>query len=254
MINGKMPFDLDAETIFTSLDETIIVADLNYCVCWMNPKAMQTMDEISPLYGIPDAQAMFGKSMDFFHENVQKGREVMKHLATTHRVKIDIKNTYIAETVITPLYDRQGRKCGYLLMLLDITDQAKADRKKDELIEQLSFPILNIWDNIYAIPFMGDLNGFRSSLFIETAMHIAVDKQADYFLFDMSGVSSVTKEGIETVYQTIKGLLLLGTDCYIVGISPDMAMALSSFDFEGKTYKSVKAALHAIKAEEHRNG
>lgn len=243
---GELPCELEALDVFISIDETILLADLEYNVSWMNPKAVSTMNVIAPLYDLPDAQSMIGQNMDFFHEDVMVNRDIMDKLTTTYRVKINIKETYIAETVITPLYNKDKEKCAYLLMLLDITAREKEDERKDMLIEQLSVPILNVWDNIYATTLIGEINFNRSEHLIQMILEVAVKNKAEHFLIDVSGETMLTTEGIETIYKVTEALKLIGTDCYIVGITPEIAMALAQIQFQGATFQSVKAALKKL--------
>ncbi|MFY4776551.1 STAS domain-containing protein [Metabacillus sp. RGM 3146] len=243
---GSIPGLIDAYEVFTSIDETVLLADLSYNVIWMNPKAITTMNIVAPLYGFKDASSLIGQNMDFFHDYPDKSRRIMKDLSSTHRTKINIKNRFIAETVITPIVDRNGVKKAYLLMLLDITEQHNEQQQKDQLIKELSVPILNIWDSIYAIPIIGELDMERSEYLLKTVLEVSAKNQAEYFLLDVSGVPDLTEDSVETIYKISRSLRLIGTQCYIVGISPRLAKSLAMMDFKGRTFTSVKAAVQYV--------
>ncbi|WP_110926281.1 STAS domain-containing protein [Bacillus massiliglaciei] len=243
---GTMPANLNSHDVFVSIDEIIILADLDYTVTWMNPTAAKIMDVIAPLYGIPNAEAMIGRSMDFFHTHPETSRRIMDTLDSTFRVTINIKDLYIGDTVITPVFDEQGHKQAYLLMLLDVTAQVKEEEKKDQLIEQLSVPVLNIWDHIYAVPIIGEVSFERMEYLTHSILDVCSQNNADYFLIDVSGISKLSEAGLDGIHKITEMLKLIGTACYVVGIGPKLAQDLAQSDFKGETFQSIKAAIKYI--------
>ena len=238
--------NVDTLDILNSIEETVLLAGLDYKICWMNHRAVATMDEIAPLYGLPDAKAVMGKRLDWFYSNSSDATENLDKITSPRRVQINIKNTYISEAALTPIYDRTNAVCAYLLILFDITAYFKEEEKKDRLIEQLSVPILNVWESVYATPLIGDIRLIRLKHFLRKILKTAVDEKADYFLIDVSGVTTMDQAGVSMIHKISEGLRLVGTCCLIVGVTPSFAKGLVRTDFQGQTYLSIKTALEAL--------
>ena len=238
--------NVDMLDVLNSIEETVLLAGLDYKICWMNHRATATMDKIAPLYGLPDAKAVMGKRLDWFYSSSNEVLENLEEINSPRRVQINIKNTYITEAALTPIYDRTNTICAYLLILFDITAHFKEEEKKDRLIEQLSVPILNVWERVYATTLTGDIRLFRPEHLLRKILKTAVDEKADYFLIDVSGVTTMEQAGVSTIQKISEGLRLVGTSCLIVGVTPNLAKGLVRTDFQGKTYLSIKTALEAL--------
>ena len=238
--------NVDMLDVLNSIEETVLLAGLDYKICWMNHRATATMDTIAPLYGLPDAKAVMGKRLDWFYSASNDALENLDKINSPRRVQINIKNTYITEAALTPIYDRTNAICAYLLILFDITAHFKEEEEKDRLIEQLSVPILNVWERVYATTLTGDIRLIRSEHLLRKILKTAVDEKADYFLIDVSGVTTIEQAGVSTIHKISEGLRLVGTSCLVVGVTPTLAKGLVRTDFHGKTYLSIKTALEAL--------
>ncbi|RFU61734.1 STAS domain-containing protein [Bacillus sp. V59.32b] len=241
---GTIPSNLELEDVLEHIDETIIIADLQNTIVWLNSAALKTLGPLFSLYGVENNAEVIGMHMNFFHSIPSHQSRIMKELDSTHRTVISIKNLYVAETVITPIYDNGKNKQGYLLMLLDVTEKAQQEREKEKTIELLSTPILKIWDSILAIPLIGNLTNDRADKLAETILRKCVEERAEYFLLDLSSLSKMDEASGFHINKIYKALELIGTQCYIVGVSPSLAQSISLSHYKWKTFTHVQ---HAIK-------
>jgi rsbT co-antagonist protein RsbR len=226
---GRLPIHLNGQFVLEGIQETIMVADLDYRIQWLNSTAVEQLGPLFKLYGVENVKDAIGMSMDMFHAAPSHQQYIMKSLETTHRARINIKDQYVAETIIHPIYDENGEKRAYLLMLLDVTTQANAEKEREKIIEELSTPILKIWDNILAVPIVGKMDETRGT------------KLAEKVLEECSTFPS-------TIHH--EALRLIGTKFLIVGISAEMALSLVHYDYNWTTFASVRQSIACILQEE----
>lgn len=243
---GKIPDNVAIKDILESIDETILLADLEFRVVWMNNTAISTLGPLLKLYGINDDSEVIGKHMDFFHTNPDHQNRMMSTLHKTHRTQITIKDQYIAETVITPYCDKGKEKKGYLLMLLDVTKKAQQDKERERMIDMLSSPIMKIWDHILAIPIIGNLTTERADRLIETILTNCVKERAEYFLLDLSSLSKIDEDSGYYIDKIAKSLRLVGTECLIVGVSPSLALSITKSHYCWNTFSHFQQAINEI--------
>ncbi|MBM7703799.1 STAS domain-containing protein [Metabacillus iocasae] len=247
---GQLPSKLNGHSILENIQETIIVADLHYQIQWLNSTAVETLSPLFHLYGVKHIDDVIGLHMDMFHSSPAHQQQIMKGLESTHRARITIKNLYVAETVIHPIYNEEGEKKAYLLMLLDVTKQAKREQENEQMIEDLSSPLLKIWDEVLALPIVGKLDHSRSTKLAEKVLQECVKERARYFLIDLSSLKTMDDDSGHHINIIHEALRLIGTTCLIVGISAQMAQSIVSLDYHWKTFGNVRQGIAYILKQE----
>lgn len=247
---GRLPIHLNGQFVLEGIQETIMVADLEYRIQWLNSTAVVQLGPLFKLYGVENVKDAIGMSMDTFHAAPSYQQHIMEDLETTHRARISIKDQYVAETIIHPIYDENGDKQAYLLMLLDVTTQAKAEREREKIIEELSTPILKIWDHILSVPIVGKMDDSRGTKLAEKVLEECVKERARYFLIDLSSLKEMNDHIAHHINNIYEALRLIGTRCLIVGISAEMALSLVNFDYNWTTFASVRQSIAYILQEE----
>ncbi|WP_108671471.1 STAS domain-containing protein [Peribacillus acanthi] len=243
---GKLPNNLMLENVLEVIDETILVADLEFRLVWMNSAAIRTLNPLMELYGIKNDENILGKHMDFFHKKPKHQNRIMENLSHSHRTRISIKDRYFAETVITPIFDHEEVKQGYLLMLLDVTEKAKQEKEREKMIDLLSTPIMKLWDYILAAPIVGVLNDDRAERLTYKVLENCVKERAEYFLLDVSSLNEIDTNTGHYINKICQSLRLIGTKCFIVGVTPQLALSIANHHYEWKTFSHVQNALIEI--------
>lgn len=246
---GHFPFELNSQLMLEGIQETIMVADLDYRIQWLNSTAVKQLGPLFKLYGVTQPENAIGMSMDMFHTSPAHQQRLMSALETTHRARITIKDQYVAETIIHPIYE-DGEKRGYLLMLLDVTTQANAEKEREKIIEELSTPILKIWDSVLAVPIVGKIDELRGKKLTEKVLEECVKERARHFLIDLSSLKEMNDHIAYHINNIHEALRLIGTKCVIVGISAEMALSLVNYDYHWKTFASVRQSIAYILKEE----
>ena len=243
---GKIPENISLLKALDRIGETILIADTSYRICWMNSEACRLLAEIAPLYGIEDYQELIGMNMDRFHKFPENQKKMMDALKEDHRTRITIRNEIVTDIVISPIKDEGEEIQGYIVMLMDVTTQAEEQKKKEKLIKELSIPILDVWDRTIALPLIGEFDKARSDQLIATVLVECSNKNIEYVLVDLSGITEFEFQVRYQIQMMTESLSLIGTQCILVGISPKLAMSIVSLDSGTRTFSSTYQGLKHI--------
>ncbi|MDD5308645.1 MAG: STAS domain-containing protein [Deltaproteobacteria bacterium] len=93
-------------------------------------------------------------------------------------------------------------------------------------IQELSTPILQLWDNVLALPVIGVVDSKRSADIMERLLSEITIKQSRFVILDITGVEVVDTKTADHFIKVIKAAELLGTRCILTGIRPAVAQTL----------------------------
>ncbi|MDG5472301.1 RsbR, positive regulator of sigma-B [Jeotgalibacillus sp. ET6] len=227
---GNIPKNITSLNALDSIGETIVIADNQYTVMWMNSHAKKLLSSVAPLFGLQDSQDMIGMSMNHFHQRPDYQHKIMEQLKGPHRSRITIRNQFVADIVITPIMPTKDSIEGYVVMLMDVTTKAEEEKEKEKLIQALSTPILKVWKNAIAIPLIGEFDMERFDLLITNVLERCVKDGIDYVLLSLHDVY-VGEDGVTHYFQKlIDCISLIGSKCIIVGIPASLAAAMTSLE------------------------
>ena len=106
-----------------------------------------------------------------------------------------------------------------------IADQATA-------MLELSTPVVRLWDSIVAVPLVGTLDSARTQLVMERLLETLVATGADHAVIDITGVPTVDTEVAQHLLKTASAVRLVGAECTISGIRPQVAQTIVSLGIE----------------------
>lgn len=98
-------------------------------------------------------------------------------------------------------------------------------RQQRELLE-LSTPVVQLWDEILALPLVGTLDSDRTQIVMETLLQKIVDSSAAVAILDITGVPTVDTLVAQHLMKTVAATRLMGADCIISGIRPQIAQTI----------------------------
>lgn len=228
---GQLPENLPLLKVIDSIGETIIIADRHYNVSWMNSSAAELLSNVAPLFGFESVEELIGINMGRFHRNPSYQEKVMEDLREKHQARITIQDVFVADIIITPIYCDSNNIQGYIVMLMDVTTKAEEDRKKEELINELSIPTITIWDRTIALPLKGKFDKERADKVLIGVLEECVSNNIQYVLIDLSGMTDFEYETKQELQKLVDCLRLIGTECILVGVKPPLAKAMSD-DFD----------------------
>jgi len=98
-------------------------------------------------------------------------------------------------------------------------------RQTRELLE-LSTPVVELWDKIVLLPLIGTLDSERSQMVMENLLNHIVRSGAEIAIIDIMGVPTVDTQVAQHIVKTISATRLMGADCIISGIRPQIAQTI----------------------------
>ena len=98
-------------------------------------------------------------------------------------------------------------------------------RQQQELLE-LSTPVVRLWDRILALPLVGTLDSARTQVVMETLLERIVETGSEIAIIDITGVPTVDTLVAQHLLKTIAATRLMGADCIISGIRPQIAQTI----------------------------
>ena len=114
------------------------------------------------------------------------------------------------------------------LYTTEVFQQAREEiiaRQQRELLE-LSTPVVQLWDDILALPLVGTLDSERTQVVMETLLQKIVDTGAAIAIIDITGVPTVDTLVAQHLIKTVSATRLMGADCIISGIRPQIAQTI----------------------------
>src|ERR1700733_14241235 len=123
---------------------------------------------------------------------------------------------------ITMLLDELG------LFTLEVFQKSREEvivRQQREIAE-LSTPVVKLWEGILALPMIGTLDSQRTQVVMETLLQTIVDTEASIAIIDITGVPTVDTLTAQHLLKTVAAARLMGADCIISGIRPQIAQTM----------------------------
>jgi rsbT co-antagonist protein RsbR len=123
---------------------------------------------------------------------------------------------------ISTLLDSLGL---YTIEVFQKTKDQIIVRQQQELLE-LSTPVVKLWNGILALPLIGTLDSARTQVVMENILQKIVDTGAVIAIIDITGVPTVDTLVAQHLMKTIAAARLMGADCIISGIRPQIAQTI----------------------------
>jgi rsbT co-antagonist protein RsbR len=123
---------------------------------------------------------------------------------------------------VSLLLDRLG------LFTTEVHQQGREDviaRQNLEMLE-LSTPVVELWEGILALPLIGTLDSARTQVVMENLLQRIVDTGAAIAIIDITGVPTVDTLVAQHLLKTVAAARLMGADCLISGIRPQIAQTI----------------------------
>ena len=110
---------------------------------------------------------------------------------------------------------------------------AASDTENRELIDrlrvavdQLSTPVLELWDDVLALPVIGLLDSARAASMTERVLHEVTSRRARVVVVDLTGVDLVDTGTADRMAGLTRAIQLLGARSVITGLQPAVAQTL----------------------------
>lgn len=98
--------------------------------------------------------------------------------------------------------------------------------RQQQEISELSTPVIKLWTGILALPLIGTLDSERTQVVMENLLESIVTQSAEIAIIDITGVPTVDTLTAQHLLKTIAAARLMGADCIISGIRPQIAQTM----------------------------
>jgi rsbT co-antagonist protein RsbR len=132
--------------------------------------------------------------------------------------------TALAQTVwaITRLLDELGLYTGEVYQ----KSREEIILRQQREIAELSTPVVKLWDGVLALPLIGTLDSQRTQVVMENLLQHIVDEGSEIAIIDITGVPTVDTLTAQHLLKTVAAARLMGADCIISGIRPQIAQTI----------------------------
>jgi rsbT co-antagonist protein RsbR len=86
--------------------------------------------------------------------------------------------------------------------------------------------VVKLWQNILALPLIGTLDSARTQVVMESLLQKIIETGAAIAIIDITGVPTVDTLVAQHLLKTIAAARLMGADCIISGIRPQIAQTI----------------------------
>ena len=126
-----------------------------------------------------------------------------------------------------------------------IADQA------EQLLE-LSTPVVKLWEGVVAVPLVGTLDSARAQVVMERLLQTLVDTGSPHAIIDITGVPAVDTQVAQHILKTVVAARLMGADCIISGIRPQIAQTIVALGIEFGDIATKSSLADALRYVLHR--
>ena len=122
---------------------------------------------------------------------------------------------------------RESRKV--VVFTYDISERKKNEAQLEEqakAIAELSTPVIQLWDEILALPLIGKIDSARAKQIMENLLNEIIKTQSSQVVIDITGLPIVDTAVASRLMRTFDAARLLGAECILTGISPVVAQTL----------------------------
>jgi rsbT co-antagonist protein RsbR len=104
--------------------------------------------------------------------------------------------------------------------------------EQSQQLLELSTPVVKLWDGVVAVPLIGTLDSARSQVVMERLLEALVDTGSPFAILDITGVPAVDTQVAQHILKTVVAAQLMGAQCIISGIRPQIAQTIVSLGIE----------------------
>lgn len=113
-------------------------------------------------------------------------------------------------------------------------------------IRELSAPIMEVWDGILCLPIVGIMDSTRSADMTDALLKAVVATRARCTIIDITGIEVMDTHTADHFIRMAKSVRLLGAECVLTGINPQIAQTVIHMGLEMSeivSHRSLRDAL-----------
>jgi PAS domain S-box-containing protein len=167
-----------------------------------------------------------------------------------------------------PVLDANGEAISLLGVSVDITERraaehalvetnrklAESESAKLELIERLRYsidelsnPILEVWDDVLVMPIIGVVDSRRTADMVQRLLTEVARMQASFVIVDLTGVEIVDTKTADHLIKLMRKVELVGARCVLTGLRPAVAETLVDIGVDFGRVTTLRNLKHGLR-------
>jgi rsbT co-antagonist protein RsbR len=140
------------------------------------------------------------------------------------------------ESWLVPIRGDGGEVTSVLGLTLDVTEAKRAEKelrdrlelieKQQDVIRNLSTPIIEVWSGVLTLPMVGLVDSIRTADVMDTLLRRIVETQSRFAILDLTGVEVVDTRVASHLIELVSAIRLLGAEGIVAGIKPTVARTM----------------------------
>ena len=126
-------------------------------------------------------------------------------------------------------------------------------RQQEEMLE-LSTPVVRLFPGVLGLPLIGTLDSERTQIVMENLLQKIVETESEIAIIDITGVPTVDTLVAQHLLKTVAATRLMGADCIISGIRPQIAHTIVHLGIELQDVATKATLADALRLALHKMG
>ncbi|MEP7188553.1 MAG: PAS domain-containing protein, partial [Roseiflexaceae bacterium] len=128
--------------------------------------------------------------------------------------------------IITDISEIRRRQDEVGRLEAEITSQIEIIQAQSVMLDELSVPVIQVWEDILLLPLVGAIESHRAAQVMENLLESVGRTGAQIVIIDITGVPIVDTSVASYLIRAVQATQLLGCQSILVGISPEIAQTL----------------------------
>jgi rsbT co-antagonist protein RsbR len=223
------------------LDETTDKLNISY----QNPQVKNELFE-SIYKSLQQENEGFIREFNDLYRKIVENNEALEYISTGYQsfrraaLEILLKEELTKEEVLDiyqeidhwfdPVFNKMISKC---------TDnwEETFNMQRQTLVE-LSAPVIQLYDNISVMPLVGNIDEERISRIKENLLEGVTKYHSSIVFMDITGVPVLDTFAAQGIIESTRAAGLLGAECILVGVRPEIAQTLINLGIDLKELKT----------------
>jgi rsbT co-antagonist protein RsbR len=199
-----------------------IVAGLVAFVAGGGPEAAKKMGEGLGRKGLV-LQAMMAIQRALLQESLLQ-------LETQHITIVHDYASLVAEGVAAAAMNALTERAEMQILLEQAVQSRELELRK--IIQELSTPIMPVHEHVLVLPLVGEIDEERAQRITERLLGAVSERRARIVIIDVTGVPEFDAAIADSLLRAARAVQLLGARAVLVGIRPEVAVALTRRDVD----------------------
>ena len=175
--------------------------------------------------------------------NVERGLNgLMMDLQT-----LDMANQEKAALVELQTQELEVQREQLTIQREEIERKLQTIQEQAAAIRELSTPILEVWEDVLALPIVGFIDSNRCMDIMATLLQEICNRQAKCVIIDVTGVEVVDTKTADYLLKVVRAAGLLGVRCVLTGLQPTVSQTMVEIGADMREVTTLRTLAEGLK-------